>query len=57
MHDNLYCGKSFRTLNIIDEGTRECLSIEVNTLLPAESIIRELERLKNGKRIAQTDPS
>ncbi|ADZ43813.1 Integrase core domain protein [Yersinia enterocolitica subsp. palearctica 105.5R(r)] len=27
MHDALYCGKRFRTLNIIDEGTRECLAI------------------------------
>jgi len=25
MYDTLYCGKPFRTLNIIDEGTRECL--------------------------------
>ena len=31
MHDSLYCGKRFRTLNIIDEGTRECLAIEVDT--------------------------
>jgi putative transposase len=35
MHDTLYCGKRFRTLNIIDEGTRECLAIEVDTSLPA----------------------
>ncbi|CNC79970.1 transposase [Yersinia enterocolitica] len=27
MHDALCCGKRFRTLNIIDEGTRECLAI------------------------------
>lgn len=43
MHDNLYCGKRFRTLNIIDEGTRECLAIEVDTSLPAVRIIRGLE--------------
>ena len=46
MHDSLYCGKHFRTLNIIDEGTRECLAIEVDTSLPAERVIRVLERLK-----------
>ncbi|KNZ82635.1 integrase, partial [Providencia stuartii] len=40
------CGKRFRTLNIIDEGTRECLAIEVDTSLPAERVIRVLERLK-----------
>lgn len=46
MHDSLYCGKRFRTLYIIDEGTRECLTIEVDTSLPAERVIRVLERLK-----------
>lgn len=46
MHDSLYCGKRFRTLNIIDEGTHECLAIEVDTSLPAERVIRVLERLK-----------
>ncbi len=46
MHDSLYCGKRFRILNIIDEGTRECLAIEVDTLLPAERVIRGLDRLK-----------
>ncbi len=46
MHDSLYCGKRFRTLNIIDEGTRECLAIEVDTSLPAERVIRVLERLR-----------
>lgn len=46
MHDSLYCGKRFRTLNIIDEGTRECLAIEVDTSLPAERVRRVLERLR-----------
>ncbi|MTC12668.1 DDE-type integrase/transposase/recombinase [Providencia stuartii] len=45
-HDSLYCGKRFRILNIIDEGTRECLAIEVDTSLSAERVIRVLERLK-----------
>ncbi|PHM45246.1 hypothetical protein Xmau_00896 [Xenorhabdus mauleonii] len=46
MHDSLYCGNRFRILNIIDEGTRECLAIKVDTSLPAERVIRVLERLK-----------
>ena len=49
MHDTLYCGRSFRTLNVIDEGTRECLSIEVDTSLPALRVIRALERLKDQR--------
>lgn len=39
MHDSLYCGKRFRTLNILMKA-RECLAIEVDTSLPAESVIR-----------------
>ena len=46
MHDSLYCGRPYRTLNVIDEGTRECLAIEVDTSLPATRLIRVLERLK-----------
>lgn len=46
MHDSLYCGKYLIIINIIDEGTRECLAIEVDTSLPAERVIRMLERLK-----------
>lgn len=49
MHDTLYCGKRFRTLNIIDEGTRECLAIEIDTSLPAARLIRVLERLQNER--------
>jgi len=49
MHDALYCGKRFRTLNIIDERTRECLAIEVDTSLPADQVIRVLERLKEDR--------
>lgn len=46
MHDSLYCCKRFRTLNFLDEGTRECLAIEVDTSLPPERVVRTLERLK-----------
>ncbi len=49
MHDSLYCGKSFRTLNVIDEGTRECLAIEVDSSLPSGRVIRVLERLKEER--------
>ncbi len=53
MHDTLYCGKRFRTLNVIDEGTRECLAIEVDSSLPAERVIRVLEQLKDERGLPQ----
>jgi len=49
MHDALYCGKRFRTLNIIDEDTRECLAIEVDTSLPAARVVRVMERLQQER--------
>lgn len=45
MSDTLYGGRRFRTLNILDEGVREGLAIEVDTSLPAERVIRVLEQV------------
>ena len=49
MHDALYCTKRFRVLNVIDEGTRECLAIEVDTSLPAPRLARVMEQLKGDR--------
>lgn len=45
MHDALYCGRRFRTLNVIDEANRECLTIEIGTSIPSARLIRILSRL------------
>jgi putative transposase len=45
MHDALYCGRPFRTLNVLDEGNREALGIEVGHAIPAERVVRVLEQL------------
>lgn len=45
MHDALYWGKKFRCLNVLDEGTRECLDIEIDTSLPAGRLVRVLNRI------------
>lgn len=45
MSDSLVCGRRFRTLNIIDDFNRECLAIEIDTSLPAERVLRVLDRL------------
>jgi len=41
--------KRFRVLNVIDEGTRECLAIEVDTSLPAPRLVRVMEQLKGDR--------
>ena len=45
MSDSLTSGRAFRTLNIIDDFNREALWIEIDTSLPAERVIRVLDRL------------
>ncbi len=47
MHDRLYSGQSFRTLNVLDESNREGLAIEIDTSLPAGRVIRVLEQLRD----------
>jgi putative transposase len=43
--DTLASGRRFRTLNVVDDFTRECLAIEVDTSLGGARVVRVLERL------------
>jgi len=43
--DTLADGRAFRTLNIVDDFTRECLVIEVDRSLPGLRVARVLDRL------------
>lgn len=45
MRDTLADGRAFRTLNIVDDATRECLAIEVDRSLPGARVARVLDRL------------
>jgi len=45
MSDTLLDGRCFRTLNVVDDFTRECLAIEVDTSIPGRRVVRVLERL------------
>ena len=45
MHDALESGRRFRTLNIIDDFTRECLAIEVDTSLSGMRVTRVLDQI------------
>jgi len=47
MSDCLWGGRRFRTFNVLDEGVREALAIEVDTSLPAKRVIRVFERLES----------
>lgn len=45
MRDALSTGKVFRTLNVIDDGSREALRIEVDFSLTAERVARALDEI------------
>lgn len=45
MSDALTNGRKFRVLNIVDDFNREVLSIEIDTSLPAQRVVRVLEQL------------
>jgi putative transposase len=46
VHDSLAHGRKIRTLNIVDDFTRECLAIEVDHSIGGKRVIRVLEKLK-----------
>ena len=43
--DQLSTGRRFRTLNIVDDCTRECVAIELDTSLGGGRVVRVLQRL------------
>ena len=45
MVERTYNGRAFRILNIIDEFTRECLSLKVNRHISSQDVIDELFNL------------
>ena len=45
MSDSLINGKSFRTLNVLDDYNREGLAIEVDYSLPSQRVSRTLDRI------------
>jgi len=45
MGDSLYSGRSYRLLNVLDEGNREALAIEVDFSLPSTRVVALLDDL------------
>lgn len=43
--DSLYNARRFRTLNIVDDFTRECVAIEIDTSLTGLRVVRTLETI------------
>lgn len=45
MGDTLYSARRYRIFNVIDEGNREALAIEVDVSLPSERVVAVLDQL------------
>lgn len=45
MRDTLYDGRKYRIFNVLDEGNRECLAIEVATSFPSVRVTAVLDQL------------
>lgn len=56
--DALCDGRSFRTLNLVDASTRQCLAIETDTSLSGERVVRVLDEvlaLRSKPQVIQID--
>jgi len=53
MSDVLYGGRRFRTFNVLDEGVREILAIEIDTSIPSERVVRVFEQLRQWRELPQ----
>jgi len=51
MADTLADGRTFRTLNIVDDFTREAIAIEVGRSIPGARVVRVLERLARARAV------
>ncbi|TCW50771.1 putative transposase [Phytobacter diazotrophicus] len=45
MHDALVCRRRFRTFNVFDDFNREALAIEIDLNIPAQRVVRVLDRI------------
>jgi putative transposase len=52
--DGFIDGRRLRCLNIVDDFTRECLAIEVDTSLPGRRVIEVLERLAESRGLPRS---
>lgn len=52
--DTLADSRPFRTFNVVDDFSRECLAIEVDTSLPGVRVVRVLERIAGERGLPES---
>ena len=53
MTDSLADGRGIRVLNVVDDATRECLTMEIDTSLSGHRVVKALERIASERRLPQ----
>ena len=53
MSDSLADGRGLRVLKIVDDATRECLAMEVDTSLSGHRVVKVLERIASERQLPQ----
>jgi len=54
MHDELFNGRRFRLLTLVDNFSRESLAIEVGQSLKGSDVVRVLERLAKTRKLPRS---
>jgi putative transposase len=54
MHDRLGNGRSIRTMNIVDDFTRECLALELGYSFGSADVLRVFEHIAFGRGLPAT---
>jgi putative transposase len=54
VHDTLRTGRKIRTLNVVDDFTRECLAIEVDTSISGHRVARVLDVIAEYRGLPET---
>jgi putative transposase len=49
MHNALVCGRRFQVFNVRDDFNRETLAIEIDLNIPAQRVIRGLDRIVSNR--------
>ena len=49
--DTLVSGRRFRILTLVDDFTRECLTLVADTSLTAPRVVRELDRVVESRAV------
>ena len=54
MHDRLAAGRTIRTMNVVDDFTRECLAVEVGFSFGSLDVIRKFEEISFERGLPTT---